>query len=664
MTRLRRLFFQRAARNVALMLAASVGLAWIGMDRWYDYHLPLVTGSADIGRHSCLYCHDNPSLPAYADVISGPGYLSPSGLVVAPDGDTLYIAAHGADQLLVFDTASGEVMRSLPLAGRPHDVAISRDGATLAVTCSETDEVHLLDAATLEITETRATGREPFGVALGDAGAGGIFVADGGSQTVSLLPMTVEDGLGTIRLSAGLQPYAVDLSDDGRLLAVANRLARAPTPLEVPTSEITLIDPVGGRVTDRRVLSSAHMSEGVAVASDGSFVLASIIRVRNLIPITQVSRGALMNSAVAFVDTRPGGRVTQFPLDTVNTYFSDPSGVVLTPDDRLAFVAASGADVVTVLDVEAMRAVVAGADDRALDDLADDLGAHEKYVLARIPTGANPRAMAMAPDGRFVYVAERLDDTIAVIDTSELRVTRRIDLGGPKEMTPERRGERVFASAARTFQGQFSCRSCHPDGHSDGVTYDFVIDGIARNRLESRSLRGIRDTAPFKWNGKNVDLATQCGPRFALVLTMSDPFTPDELSDLVAYIESIPLPARRVDDAVAEAVERGRELFVRRRTKDGTGIPRGLRCPTCHRGALFTDRLMRDVASQGPNDSSDRFDTPHLLDIRSSAPYMHDGRAWSLEELWTVYNPDDTHGMTNDLSKIELNDLVLYLRSL
>jgi hypothetical protein len=36
----------------------------------------------------------------------------------------------------------------------------------------------------------------------------------------------------------------------------------------------------------------------------------------------------------------------------------------------------------------------------------------------------------------------------------------------------------------------------------------------------------------------------------------------------------------------------------------------------------------------------------------------------TLEEIWTVYSPEDTHGITNDLTKVQLNDLVLFLRSL
>ena len=42
----------------------------------------------------------------------------------------------------------------------------------------------------------------------------------------------------------------------------------------------------------------------------------------------------------------------------------------------------------------------------------------------------------------------------------------------------------------------------------------------------------------------------------------------------------------------------------------------------------------------GCNDDSILFDTPHLNNIYASAPYLHDGRAATLEEIWTKYGKD------------------------
>ena len=36
----------------------------------------------------------------------------------------------------------------------------------------------------------------------------------------------------------------------------------------------------------------------------------------------------------------------------------------------------------------------------------------------------------------------------------------------------------------------------------------------------------------------------------------------------------------------------------------------------------------------------------------------------TLEEIWTRFNPYDTHGVTNDMTKDQLNDLIEYLKTL
>ena len=79
---------------------------------------------------------------------------------------------------------------------------------------------------------------------------------------------------------------------------------------------------------------------------------------------------------------------------------------------------------------------------------------------------------------------------------------------------------------------------------------------------------------------------------------------------------------------------------------------------------VFTDRSLHDVGTRGPYDSHNKFDVPHLNNIYDSAPYLHDGRAATLEEIWTRYNPYDQHGVTNDMTKDQLNDLIEYLKTL
>nr|MBC8392108.1 hypothetical protein [Deltaproteobacteria bacterium] len=45
-------------------------------------------------------------------------------------------------------------------------------------------------------------------------------------------------------------------------------------------------------------------------------------------------------------------------------------------------------------------------------------------------------------------------------------------------------------------------------------------------------------------------------------------------------------------------------------------------------------------------------------------PYLHNGMAHTLEEIWTEFNPEDKHGITNDMTKDQLNDLIEYIKTL
>jgi cytochrome c peroxidase len=63
-------------------------------------------------------------------------------------------------------------------------------------------------------------------------------------------------------------------------------------------------------------------------------------------------------------------------------------------------------------------------------------------------------------------------------------------------------------------------------------------------------------------------------------------------------------------------------------------------------------------------DRTGNFDVPHLNNIYDSAPYLHNGMAPTLEEIWIVYNPEDRHGVTNDMTKDQLNDLIEFLKTL
>jgi len=284
-----------------------------------------------------------------------------------------------------------------------------------------------------------------------------------------------------------------------------------------------------------------------------------------------------------------------------------------------------------------------------------------------IATPYSPRGVRVAPDGATAYVANAIDDSLLVIDMRKLEPAGRIDLEGPKVITLQRKGERLFHNANICFRRQFSCSSCHPDGHVDGLAYDIEFDGIGVSPVDNRTLRGIVDTAPFKWEGTNPTMRRQCGARLSVLFTRIQPFTPEQLDALEYYIATIPRPPNRYHTPggpYTDAQRRGKLIFERTVTNDGRAIPPEGQCVYCHMPPYYTSRRIFDVGTKQPSDRQGKFDIPHLNNIYDSAPYLHNGMALTLEEIWTIYNPYDKHGFTNDMTKDQLNDLIEFIKTL
>jgi hypothetical protein len=298
----------------------------------------------------------------------------------------------------------------------------------------------------------------------------------------------------------------------------------------------------------------------------------------------------------------------------------------------------------------------------------DHLGISSCYVEKRMATGANPKGMVLSPDGKKLYVAEHLNDRIGIYSTEKLEQTGSISLGGSSRITVARRGRRLLNNAGHTFQNQYSCYTCHPDEHEDGLVYNMASKDMGRNLTNTQSLRDIGDTPPFKWNGKNQTVYKQDGMRFSTVLTRTEQFSYKNLDAITAYImRGIPYPPNlryNPEGRLTEAQKRGKIIFERTTDNFGRPIPENNRCITCHPAPYYTNLQSVDVSTLAHSDDSILFDTPHLNNIYASAPYLHDGRAKTLEEIWTLYGRDDKHGLTGDMTKNQLNDLVEYLKSL
>jgi YVTN family beta-propeller protein len=652
-------------------------------------------GSGD--RDDCESCHtDRPSHRAVLEegFTLAPAdslYKTPVDLAVSPDGRRLYVVCESGDSLIVVDAAGGKVIGEIPVGRRPHGVAVSPDGKTIYVSNRMSGSLSVISASTLEVTAEIDVGHEPHGVALDPSGKK-IFVLNTADDSASIIE--AETLTESRRLVMGAGPWSIALTPDGRRAYVTS-VRPTPGRFRDPThSEVSVIDVERGVVETRVRAPGSNMLQGIATVPRADVALFTMMRTKNLIPTSRLTQGWVITNGLGVV--WPDGRLDQVLLDAPADSLPDLMEIAVSPDGRRALVVSGGADRVAVVDIPAMLEVIRGSSDRERTEiLPDHMGKSARFVVARIPVGRNPRAVAYSPDGRFAYVANALDDSVAVLDPSAQRVVKTIDLDGPTETTPIRRGELLFHDASNTFGRQFSCRSCHPDGHHNGLTFDIEADEVGLNPVDNRTLRSILDTPPFKWEGTNPSLQRQCGARLAVFFTRLDPFTPDELDALVKYMCTIERPPNRFREpgGLTIAQRRGKEIFERTTRNDGSPIPPTGRCSFCHRGAYRTNRNRYDVATTmwfdqhavvDLGDLSDKahgygqlgayyfvdvggdlkiLDVPHLRNIADSAPYLHNGAARTLEEIWTVFNMAEQHGFTADLTRQQMNDLIAYLKS-
>lgn len=592
-------------------------------------------------------------------------YYSPFNIAVSNDGSRLYVIAQDVNELIVVDAEKNEVLHKINVGVHPHSVILNEEGSLAFVSNQWSDTISIIDLVTSKVVDTFKTGNGPSGLSFSADGKF-LYVVNTFGSDLSIIDLATKEE--RKRLATGSDPTGTALSPDGKALYVTSRRANIAPYGEPLISDLTLVNTNSQKVIEHTNIESAHIMENIAFTPSGDLAIMTLIRPKNLIPTLQVERGWMMNHGIGIIEEQGEGRVVQLLLDEPNSYYSDPFDIVITPDGKKAFVSSSGVDRISVISIDSIRAILADSSPEMLKRFSNNLGVSSRFIIKRIATGANPKGLALSPNGKRLYVAEQLEDKVAVIDTESYEIINSIDLGGPKRITVARRGRRLFNNAGHTFQNQYACYTCHPDTHEDGLVYNMASKEMGRNMTNTQSLREIGETAPFKWNGKNQTVYKQDGMRFSTVLTRTEQFSYKDLDAIVSYIMTgIKYPPNLMynpDGKLTESQLRGKAIFERGIDNSGNVIPENNRCITCHPPPLYTNSELADVSTLAATDDPVLFDTPHLNNVYASAPYLHDGRAETLEEIWTIYGQDDKHGFVNDMSKIQLNDLVDYLKSL
>lgn len=291
--------------------------------------------------------------------------------------------------------------------------------------------------------------------------------------------------------------------------------------------------------------------------------------------------------------------------------------------------------------------------------------------------GANPRAVRVAPNGETVYVYNALDFNVVAYDTAKLIPIVNIQVTNNPLSPQVLTGKKLFYSALQPMVGRrwISCSSCHPDGDSDGRTWH-----NAEGLRNTQSFAGMAWTHPIHWSADRNEVQdfehTIRGPLMqgrGLVqgnihesLGKANAGLSATLDALAAYSNSHKFPlSPYAKSGLSEAAKRGRDVFFSEESQ----------CNTCHSGPFFCDsqpratkEIVRHDVGTGESDPSETmgpaYDTPTLLGVYRTAPYLHHGKAASLEDVLTTSNHDDRHGKTSHLKPEQIADLVEYLKAL
>ncbi len=594
-------------------------------------------------------------------------WISPSALTLTHDGRILFVASATSGQVLVLDAATLKVVQTLPVPDAPSGLALSPDDRQLLVTCSAPE-------STLRIIDWRE-GRVVGSVPLGSGAMAPVLSLDGRTAYVcmrfegAVSVVDLSKGTETRRFEVEREPVALALTPDGRHLLVANHLPIGRADAGGVAAHVTVIDVLAGQVVRQIALpNGGNLVRDVRVSPDGRHACVTHTLARFQLPTTQVERGWMNCSALTLIDLASLSVVNTVLLDQIEHGAANPWGAAWSADGRSLLVTHAGTHELSVIDFPGLlqklarlpqatqgRAVQPGyVVSRVVGDVSGDLSFLRDLRQSVRLGGNGPRAIAL--HGSKAYVGHYFSENISVVDlTATPAKVAEIPLHPPRPMTVLRRGEALFNDATLCLESWQSCASCHSsEARVDALNWDLMNDGKG-NSKNTKSLLYAHLTAPAMSLGirDNAEVAVRSGIHHIL-FTLQPEEVPAAIDQWIASLKGFPSP-HRVRGGLSPAAERGRVSFNDPATH----------CSECHPPPLYTNREGYAVGTRALVDRPiDLFDTPTLLEVWRTGPYLHDGSAATLREVLQERNVGDLHGKTSHLTPAEISDLVAFLLSL
>jgi DNA-binding beta-propeller fold protein YncE/mono/diheme cytochrome c family protein len=594
--------------------------------------------------------HDAVSRVSVADgsVTSIPVGSRPERITRAGDNVYVTLRGEGAVARLVDDEGALRVAATVEVGAEPVGVVAREDGSRVYVALSQENAVVELDGSSLSELQRWAVEGQPSWLALHPSGEA-LFVASamGGALTrievrtgttgrVDLPSMTGAGTEGRDHLTPRLtgDPW---ISADGDTLAIPGLFVDHLTPAEDPDDGTEVVR--SGYASSNAIVTSRFNPAVVVMDLDSTGGVASTGRAMFLAGRSPIKDGGeIVRSYPTSVAMAPRGDVavvtmessataivvSLVPLDDHGNPFADTGSSASRPlDDGFSM----GAAVFTSMAAGPRGAVFLNDDVAWVDSFLDrsvrelDVAAARQEVNTRLASPDGDFDATMEGGAVHSGVTEPLDEELEL-------------------------GRKLFFSAVSSRMAAdgsgVSCSTCHFDGRNDGLTWTFS-DSV---RQTPSLAAAVAETAPYTWTDGVDTVAAE-----ALVTSQGrmggKNLTTEDARAIEAFITSAPEVRVATSGVDTAAIERGRALF------EGEQVG----CADCHPAPLYTDNRNHDIYGlAGVN-------TPSLVGISASAPYLHNGSADSLRDV-LLSAQDGAMGTTGSLSESELDDLEAFLRSI
>jgi cytochrome c peroxidase len=581
----------------------------------------------------------------------------------SPSGErtVAYVADADEPTLHTVDVDARQEIATTALAGRPEQVMVLADGR-VAVTLRASNAVQILEPPARDEDGLAArcsvpTASEPVALAATPDDATLLVTTGWGHSLAGFDARTLAPAY---EVDLPRDPRSVVVSDDGTRAFVAHvvEARMSVVDLTTPAHQARIVDlrtRPGSETGDNVQLRKGCQGFALAkVGGEGDSELAKKMVDRVFAPMVSVSPGEPGESSgygtdspseVALVTVVDASAERALTRSTVLPDSGTAQGQCLLPraaayDDGTLFVTCLGIDSLVALDA------------RSVDPSRAE---RRRWHVASGPTG-----VAVDHVRHRAVVWSQFDREVAIVPIegdaapARLAVARHADgLSANVAL-----GRKLFHQTGdtRISSDGRACASCHPDGREDALTWS-TPDGSRQTPMLAGRVGG---TAPFGWLGSSPKLEEHLKKTFERLSGEGLPET--ELAALMEYVSTMVPPIEHAQPASPDRrkmVDRGRALFESAETS----------CSTCHDSAhAFTDGqrhqvLMPSPQAQGQGQgSAEGFDTPSLRFVAGTAPYFHDGRYKTLEDV--LIAPDHAMGQSSHLSRQDRAALVAYLETL